>query len=159
MVALMLAATHLRSPFVAGLESSSLLLSAVCSDSSSSAVMAASWWAQSRDMWYLLFFLKSLNEARAFTRVPGLSLFALLMPRSHSRATESPWSTGAGDFLPEVRVVGTRPREGLASRGMRPGFGRIGSREQVVKKRQGVDAGEWSVYWGKESSNGPCNRL
>ena len=134
MVVLMLSATHLRSPFMARLESLSLMLSAVHSASSSSAVMVASWWAQLTDMWYLLFFLKSLNEARAFTKAPGLSLFALLMPWLCSRATESPWLTGAGDFLPEVHVVGARPGEGLANGGMCPGFGRMGSRKQIIKR-------------------------
>ena len=159
MAVLMLSVAHLRSPFVAGLESLSLLPSTVHRASSNSAVMAVSWWAHSRVMLNLLFFLKSLNEARAFTKVPGSSLFSSLMPWSRSRATESPWSTGEGDFPPEMRVAGARPGEGLASGGMRPGFGRIGPRKQVVKKRQGVDAGEWSVYWGKESSNGTHNRL
>ena len=133
MVALMLSVTRLRSPFVAGLESSSLLPSTVHRASSNSAVMVVSWQAHSRVMLNLLFFLKSLNEARAFTKAPGLSLFALLMPRSCSRATGSPLSAGVGDFRPMVRMAGARPREGLASRGMRPDFCRMGSRKQMIK--------------------------
>ena len=133
MVVLMLSVVHLRLPFVAGLESSSLLPSTVHRASSNSAVMAVSWWAHSRVMLNLLFFLKSLNEARAFTKVPGLSLFALLIPRSHSRATGSPWSAGAGDFHPVVRMAGARPGEGLASGGMHLDFCRMGSRKQMIK--------------------------
>ena len=93
--------------------------------------MVVSWWVQLEFIWYLLF-LKSLNKARAFTKAPGLSLFALLMPHSCSRATESPWSTGAGDFLPTVHVVGARPGEELANGGMCWGLGRMGSRKQIV---------------------------
>ena len=134
MVVLMLSVACLRSPFMAGLESSSLLPSMVHRASSNSAVMAVSWRAHSRVMLNLLFFLKSLNEAKAFTKAPGLSLFASLMPRSRSRATGLPWSAGAGDFHPVVRVAGARPGEGLASGGMCLDFCRMGSRKQMKKR-------------------------
>ena len=133
MVALMPSVACLRSPFMAGLESSSLLLSTVHRASSNSTVMVVSWRAHLRVMLNLLFFLKSLNKARAFTKAPGLSLFASLMPQSCSRATGSPWLAGAGDFHPVVRVAGARPGEELATGGMRPDFCRMGSRKQMIR--------------------------
>ena len=118
---------------MAGLESLSLLLSMVHRASSNSTVMVVSWWAHLRVMLNLLFFLKSLNKARAFTKAPGLSLFDSLMPWSRSRATGSPWLAWAGDFHPMVCVAGARPGEGLASGGMHPDFCRMGSRKQMIK--------------------------
>ena len=63
------------------------------------------------------------------------------MPHLHNRATELPWLTRAGDFLPVVHVVGARPGEGLANRDIHVlGFGRMGSRKPIINwKKKGGD--------------------